>query len=136
MDVYIKIYMLTQQLPLLTQKNITPIRGGQTFWKRIYSFLSYLPDPFTISSFCINLLRKWKTRNRRFIFTKLSIVVQSITTNRNVYKIIKLSIVDEMEPKQELIDNIYRLAFKYEAELGSCPQCVLAAIKSKRLLGC
>ncbi len=34
-----------------------------------------------------------------------------------------------MESKQELIDKIYRLAFKYEAELGSCPQCVLAAIK-------
>ena len=34
-----------------------------------------------------------------------------------------------MESKQELIDKIYRLAFKYEVELGSCPQCVLAAIK-------
>ena len=34
-----------------------------------------------------------------------------------------------MESKHELIDRAYRLAFKYEAELGSCPQCVLAAIK-------
>ena len=32
-----------------------------------------------------------------------------------------------MESKQELLDRTYRLAFKYEAELGSCPQCVLAA---------
>ena len=34
-----------------------------------------------------------------------------------------------MEAKQELLEKAYRLAFKYEAELGSCPQCVLAAIK-------
>ena len=39
-----------------------------------------------------------------------------------------------MESKQELLDRTYRLAFKYEAELGSCPQCVLAAIKLNRLL--
>jgi C_GCAxxG_C_C family probable redox protein len=34
-----------------------------------------------------------------------------------------------MESNKELEEKIYRLAFKYEAELGSCPQCVLAAIK-------
>lgn len=34
-----------------------------------------------------------------------------------------------MKSKQELLEKAYRLAFKYEAELGSCPQCVLAAIK-------
>ena len=33
-----------------------------------------------------------------------------------------------MIKKNELTDEVYRLAFKYEAELGSCPQCVLAAI--------
>ena len=33
-----------------------------------------------------------------------------------------------MIKKNELIDEIYKLAFKYEAELGSCPQCVLAAL--------
>jgi C_GCAxxG_C_C family probable redox protein len=30
--------------------------------------------------------------------------------------------------KEELIEQAYRLAFKHESELGSCPQCVLAAI--------
>ena len=34
-----------------------------------------------------------------------------------------------MDSKEELIQRTYNLAFKYEAELGSCPQCVLAAIK-------
>ncbi|UCD13571.1 MAG: C_GCAxxG_C_C family protein [Thermoplasmatales archaeon] len=34
-----------------------------------------------------------------------------------------------MESKEELLNKAYNLAFKYEAELGSCPQCVLAAIK-------
>jgi len=33
-----------------------------------------------------------------------------------------------MKPKENLPDNAYRLAFKYEAERGSCPQCVLAAL--------
>lgn len=28
----------------------------------------------------------------------------------------------------ELLEKVYQLAFKYEAERGSCPQCVLAAI--------
>lgn len=40
-----------------------------------------------------------------------------------------------MESKQELLDQAYRLAFKYEAELGSCPQCVLAAIKETLDIG-
>ncbi|MEA2054568.1 MAG: C-GCAxxG-C-C family protein [Candidatus Thermoplasmatota archaeon] len=34
-----------------------------------------------------------------------------------------------MQPKEKLIEQAYHLAFKYESELGSCPQCVLAAIK-------
>lgn len=33
-----------------------------------------------------------------------------------------------MKSKEKLIEQAYRLAFKYEAELGSCPQCVLAAL--------
>lgn len=30
--------------------------------------------------------------------------------------------------KEELTDQAYHLAFKYETEKGSCPQCVLAAL--------
>ncbi len=33
-----------------------------------------------------------------------------------------------MISKDEILKNIYNLAFKYEAERGSCPQCVLAAL--------
>jgi len=33
-----------------------------------------------------------------------------------------------MKSKEELADQAYRLAFKYEAEIGSCPQCVLASL--------
>jgi C_GCAxxG_C_C family probable redox protein len=33
-----------------------------------------------------------------------------------------------MKSKEEILDEVYNLAFKYEAELGSCPQCVLAAV--------
>jgi C_GCAxxG_C_C family probable redox protein len=33
-----------------------------------------------------------------------------------------------MKPKEELIQQAYDLAFKYEAERGSCPQCVLSAL--------
>jgi C_GCAxxG_C_C family probable redox protein len=36
-----------------------------------------------------------------------------------------------MGKKEELLDEIYKLAFKYEAELGSCPQCVLSALHEK-----
>lgn len=40
-----------------------------------------------------------------------------------------------MESDQNLPDKAHRLAFKYEAELGSCPQCVLAAIKETLNVG-
>ena len=33
-----------------------------------------------------------------------------------------------MKSKKKLLEQVYNLAFKYEAERGSCPQCVLAAI--------
>ena len=33
-----------------------------------------------------------------------------------------------MDPRAEILKKVYDLAFKYEAERGSCPQCVLAAI--------
>ena len=40
-----------------------------------------------------------------------------------------------MESKQQLLEKIYNLAFKYEAERGSCPQSVLAAIKETLDIG-
>ena len=33
-----------------------------------------------------------------------------------------------MDSKEEILDKVYQLANKYEAERGSCPQCVTAAI--------
>jgi C_GCAxxG_C_C family probable redox protein len=33
-----------------------------------------------------------------------------------------------MDSKEEILNKVYKLAYKYEAERGSCPQCVLAAI--------
>lgn len=33
-----------------------------------------------------------------------------------------------MKSKEEILDEVYDLAFKYEAERGSCPQCVLATL--------
>jgi C_GCAxxG_C_C family probable redox protein len=33
-----------------------------------------------------------------------------------------------MSSKDEILEKIYTLAFKYEAERGSCPQCVLATL--------
>ncbi len=33
-----------------------------------------------------------------------------------------------MDSKEEILDKAYKLAYKYEAERGSCPQCVLAAL--------
>jgi len=33
-----------------------------------------------------------------------------------------------MKSREEILEEVYNLAFKYEAELGSCPQCVLAAL--------
>jgi len=40
-----------------------------------------------------------------------------------------------MKSKEEILEDIYNLAFKYEAELGSCPQCVLAAIMETLNIG-
>jgi C_GCAxxG_C_C family probable redox protein len=37
--------------------------------------------------------------------------------------------------KKSLPEKAYQLAFRYEAELGSCPQCVLAAIKETLGIG-
>jgi C_GCAxxG_C_C family probable redox protein len=34
-----------------------------------------------------------------------------------------------MDSTQQLLDKAYDLAFHYEAKRGSCPQCVLAALK-------
>jgi len=34
-----------------------------------------------------------------------------------------------MDSKQEILKKAYDLAYKYEAERGSCPQCVLSALK-------
>ena len=33
-----------------------------------------------------------------------------------------------MENREEILQEVYDRAFKYEAERGSCPQCVLSAI--------
>ena len=33
-----------------------------------------------------------------------------------------------MKSREELLEEVYNLAFNYEAERGSCPQCVLAAL--------
>jgi len=33
-----------------------------------------------------------------------------------------------MSSREEVLDKVYKLAYKYEAERGSCPQCVLAAL--------
>jgi len=33
-----------------------------------------------------------------------------------------------MTSRDEILDKVYNLAFKYEAEIGSCPQCVYSAI--------
>lgn len=33
-----------------------------------------------------------------------------------------------MDSKEEILEKVYNLAYKYEAEYGSCPQCVLAAL--------
>jgi len=40
-----------------------------------------------------------------------------------------------MKSKEKLIEQAYRLAFKYEAELGSCPQCVLSALMETLKIG-
>lgn len=33
-----------------------------------------------------------------------------------------------MASEEELLEKAYRLAYRYEAEIGSCPQCVLSAL--------
>jgi C_GCAxxG_C_C family probable redox protein len=33
-----------------------------------------------------------------------------------------------MDNKEKILDEIYKKAYRYEAELGSCPQCVLASL--------
>ena len=40
-----------------------------------------------------------------------------------------------MESKESLLEKAYQLAYQYEAERGSCPQCVLAAIKETLGIG-
>jgi len=40
-----------------------------------------------------------------------------------------------MTPKQKILDEAYQKAFHYEAEKGSCPQCVLAALKETLNIG-
>ena len=37
--------------------------------------------------------------------------------------------------KEELAEQAYKLAFEYEAKLGSCPQCVFAAVKETLGIG-
>jgi C_GCAxxG_C_C family probable redox protein len=34
-----------------------------------------------------------------------------------------------MSSQKDVLENVYQRAFRYEAQLGSCPQCVLAALK-------
>ena len=40
-----------------------------------------------------------------------------------------------MKTQKDTLEDIYRRAFQYEARLGSCPQCVLAALKETLNLG-
>jgi C_GCAxxG_C_C family probable redox protein len=40
-----------------------------------------------------------------------------------------------VKSKEEILNNAYELAFKYEAEKGSCPQCVLAALMETLEIG-
>jgi C_GCAxxG_C_C family probable redox protein len=37
--------------------------------------------------------------------------------------------------QKDVLENVYHLAFQYEARLGSCPQCVLAALKETLHVG-
>lgn len=36
---------------------------------------------------------------------------------------------------EKLAEQAYKLAFEYETKLGSCPQCVFAAVKETRDIG-
>ena len=40
-----------------------------------------------------------------------------------------------MESKEDLIERAYRHGYEYEAQKGSCPQCVLAALKDTLHVG-
>jgi C_GCAxxG_C_C family probable redox protein len=40
-----------------------------------------------------------------------------------------------MNSKQDILEQIYQLAYEYESKVGSCPQCVLAAIKETLNIG-
>jgi len=40
-----------------------------------------------------------------------------------------------MDPKDEVLKKAYDLAYKYEAERGSCPQCVYSAIMESLDIG-
>jgi hypothetical protein len=40
-----------------------------------------------------------------------------------------------MAGKQDICQQAYNLAFQYESKLGSCPQCVLAALKETLNVG-
>ena len=40
-----------------------------------------------------------------------------------------------MTSKEALLDRVYHRAYRYEAERGSCPQCVLAALKETLNIG-
>ncbi len=40
-----------------------------------------------------------------------------------------------MTLKKDVLDDVYQRAFHYEAKLGSCPQCVLAALKETLDIG-
>jgi len=40
-----------------------------------------------------------------------------------------------MNTKEDISKKAYDLAFQYEAKLGSCPQCVLAALKETLDIG-
>jgi C_GCAxxG_C_C family probable redox protein len=43
--------------------------------------------------------------------------------------------VINLDNKEEILEKVYRLAYKYEAERGSCPQCVLSAIMETLKIG-
>ncbi len=40
-----------------------------------------------------------------------------------------------MKSQNDILDDVYQRAFQYEARLGSCPQCVLAALKETLNVG-
>ena len=40
-----------------------------------------------------------------------------------------------MTSQKDVLEDVYHRAFQYEAKLGSCPQCVLAALKETLTVG-